>query len=125
MRARLAKLRRELQQYQRPDQPRSARYPVALRQELGRLARHAHASGMSFTAFARSLGITPTLVLRSRPPGAERSPRKTAGAVRPVVVTPIEGPTSAPAAAVVTLSSGMRIEGLRVSEIVALARALP
>ena len=125
MRSRLAKLRQELQQYHRPDQPRSARYPAALRQELGRLAQDAHASGTSFTAFARSLGVTPTLVLRSRPPSAERSPRKTVGTVRPVVVTPIEGLTSAPAAAVVTLPSGMRIEGLRVSEIVALARALP
>ena len=125
MRSRLAKLRQELQQYHRPDQPRSARYPAALRQELGRLAQDAHASGTSFTAFARSLGATPSLVLRARSSCAGRGARAMPGAVRPVVVTPIEGPTSAPAAAVVTLPSGMRIEGLRVSEIVALARALP
>jgi hypothetical protein len=125
MRSRLAELRRELQRYQRPDRPRAARYPAALRRELGRLARHAHASGTSFAAFARSLGVTPTLVLRSRPPRAERSPRRPAGAVRPVVVTPVAGPTPARVAAIVTLPSGMRIEGLRVPEIVALARALP
>jgi hypothetical protein len=125
MRSRLATLRQELQQYQRPDQPRSARYPAALRQELGRLAQHAHASGTSFTAFARSLGVTPTLVLRARPPGAERGARKTTSAVRPVVVTPIEVPTAAPVATIVTLPSGLRIEGLGIPEIVALARALP
>jgi hypothetical protein len=125
MRARLAKLRQELQQYQRPDQPRSARYPAALREELGDLARHAHASGINFTAFARSLGVTPTLVLRARSARAERTPRRSAGAVRPVVVTPGAVPPAARAAAIVTLPSGMRIEGLGVPEIVALARALP
>ena len=125
MHARLAKLRQELQRYQRPDQPRSARYPAALRQELGNLARHAHASGTSFAAFARSLGVTPTLVLRSRSPRAERPARRTAGAVRPVVVTPVAVPPAARAPAIVTLPSGIRIEGLCVPEIVALARALP
>jgi hypothetical protein len=125
MRSRLAKLRQELQQYQRPDHPRSARYPAALRQELGRLARHAHASGTSFTAFARSLGVTPTLVLRARPLGLERGARKTSGAVRPVVVTPPEAAPPDRAAAVVTLPSGVRIEGLRVPEIIAVLRALP
>ena len=124
MHSRLAKLRHELQRYQQPDRPRSARYPAALRQEIGRLAQDAHASGTSFTAFARSLGVTPTLVLRARPPRDERSARKTTGAVRPVIVTPGEGPPPARVAALVTLPSGMRIEGLGLPEIVALARAL-
>ena len=124
MRSRLAKLRQELQQYQRPDRPRSARYPGALRRELGRLAQHAHASGTSFATFARSLGVTTSLVLRARSPRAERGARRTTGAIRPVIVAPGEGPTAAHAAAIVTLPSGMRIEGLRVGEIVALARAL-
>ena len=124
MRSRLATLRQELQQYHRPDQPRSARYPAALRQELGRLAQHAHAAGTSFTAFARGLGVTPSLVLRSRPPRAARGARTMPGAVRPVVITPSEGPPTAPAATIVTLPSGMRIKGLGVPEIVALARAL-
>jgi len=73
MHSRLARLRQELQQYQQPDRPRSARYPAALRQEIGRLAQDAHASGTSFAAFARSLGVTPTLVLRARLPRDERS----------------------------------------------------
>jgi transposase-like protein len=123
MQARLATLRHELQQYQQPDRPRAARYPAALRQEIGQLAQEAHASGTSFAAFARRLGVTPTLVLRARPP--ERRARKPAGAVRPVIVTPGEGPRPPRAAPIVTLPSGMRIEGLGLSEIVALARALP
>ena len=45
--------------------------------------------------------------------------------VRPVVITPSEGPPTAPATTIVTLPSGMQIKGLRVPEIVALARALP
>ena len=124
MRSRLAKLRQELQQYHRPDQPRSARYPAALRQELGRLAQDAHASGTSFTAFARRLGVTPSLVLRARLSRAARGARTMPG-VRPVVITPSEGPPTAPATTIVTLPSGMQIKGLRVPEIVALARALP
>jgi IS66 Orf2 like protein len=91
MRSRLAKLRQELQQYQRSDRPLAARYPAALRQEIAHLAQHAHASGTSFASFARSLGVTPTPVLRSRPRD-ERRPRRSAGAVRPVLVTPIEVP---------------------------------
>lgn len=125
MHSRLAKLRQQLQQYQRPDRPRSARYPAALRQEIGRLAQHAHASGTSFAAFARSLGVTPTLVLRARPPRATPRTRKTAGAVRAVVITPGEGSGPTRVDVLVTLPSGMRIEGLGVPEIVALARALP
>jgi hypothetical protein len=125
MRSRLAKLREELQQYHRPDHPRSARYPAALRQELGRLAQTAHASGTSFTAFARRLGVTPSLVLRARSSRAARGARTMPG-VRPVVITPSEGPPpTAPATTIVTLPSGMQIKGLRVPEIVALARALP
>jgi transposase-like protein len=125
MHARLAKLRQQLQQYQQPDRPRAARYPAALRQEIGQLAQEAHASGTSFAAFARRLGVTPTLVLRARPPVDERRARKPAGAVRPVIVTPGEGPRPPRAAPIVTLPSGMQIEGLGLSEIVALARALP
>lgn len=125
MHSRLAKFRQQLQQYQRPDRPRAARYPAALREELGRLAQHAHASGTSFAAFARSLGVTPTLVLRARPPRAPQRARQPVGAVRRVVVTPGEGPRPARLAVLVTLPSGMRIKGLSVPEIVALARALP
>jgi len=123
MRSRLAKLRREIQRYQRPDRPRAARYPRALRREIGRLAHQAHASGTSFASIARTLGVAPTLVLRSRP-GDDRVTRNTAGAVRPVIVTPVEAPPPARAAAVITLPSGLRIEGLNVREIAALVRAL-
>lgn len=121
MRSRLAELRREIQRHQRPDRPRAARYPQELRREIGRLARHAHASGTSFAAFARSLGVAPTWVLRARQPDA-RAPRRAPSAVRPVVVTPAAPPPRP--AAVVTLPSGLRVEGLAVLEIAALIRAL-
>ncbi len=123
MRTRLAELRREIQRHQRPDRPRAARYPRELRREIGHLARRAHASGTSFAAFARSLGVAPTWVLRARQPDAGRT-RQTPGAVRPVVVTPVQAQPAAPAAAVVTLPSGTRVEGLSVPQIVALVRAL-
>ena len=124
MRSRVGELRREIQRFQRPDRPRAARYPRELRREIGRLARQAHASGTSFAALARRLGVAPTLVLRARQPDAQ-IPRRPPGAVRPVVVTPVESPPPEPAAAaVVTLPSGTRIEGLNVQEIVALVRAL-
>jgi hypothetical protein len=123
MRSRLAELRREIQQHQQPDHPRAARYPRELRREIGRLARQAHASGMSFAALARSLGVAPTWVLRARQADVRR-PGGASGAVRPVVVTPIEPPPPASSATVVTLPSGTRIEGLSVPEIAALVRAL-
>jgi hypothetical protein len=121
MRSRLAELRREIRRHQRPDHPRAARYPRELRREIGRLARQAHAAGTSFAAFARSLGVAPTWVLRARQPDGQ-APRKAPSAVRPVVVTPTAPP--ARPAAVVTLPSGLRIEGLRVQEIAALVQAL-
>ena len=124
MRSRLAELRQEIQRHQRPDRPRAARYPRELRREIGRLARHAHASGTSFASFARRLGVAPAFVLRSRPPD-DGITRRRPGTVRPVVVTPAEAPAPARAAAVVTLPSGIQIAGLRVPEIVALVRALP
>lgn len=123
MRSRLAELRREIQRFQRPDRPRAARYPWELRREIGRLAHQAQASGTSFAALARRLGVAPTLVLRARQADARRSGRAS-GAVRPVVITPLEPPAAAPSAAVVTLPSGTRVEGLRVPEIAALVRAL-
>jgi transposase-like protein len=123
MRSRLAELRREIQKFHRPDRPRAARYPRELRREIGRLARQAHTAGTSFAALARRLGVAPTLVLRARQ-ADDQIPRRTPGAVRAVVVTPVESPPPAPAAAVVTLPSGTRIEGLSVREIVALVRAL-
>jgi transposase-like protein len=123
MRSRLAKLRREIQRFQRPDRPRAARYPRELRREIGRLARRAHASGTSFAAVARRLGVAPTLVLRARQ-ADPRSPRRVVRGVRPVVVTPGEAPPAKPVAAVVTLPSGTRVEGLSVQEIAALVRAL-
>jgi hypothetical protein len=123
MRSRLAELRREIQRFQRPDRPRAARYPRELRREIGRLARHAHASGTSFASFARRLGVAPTWVLRARQPDV-RIPQRKPGAVRPVVVTPVASPSPARAATAVTLPTGLRIEGLGVPEIVALIRAL-
>jgi transposase-like protein len=123
MRSRLAELRREIQRFQRPDRPRAARYPRELRREIGRLARQARASGTSFAALARRLGVAPTLVLRARQPGS-RSPRRTPSAVRPVVVTPVEASPAEHTVAVVTLPSGTRVEGLSVPQIVALVRAL-
>lgn len=121
MRSRLAELRREIQRHQRPDRPRAARYPRELRREIGRLARQAHASGTSFAAFARRLGVAPTWVLRARQPDA-RAPQRAPSAVRPVVVMPT--PPAARSTAVVTLPSGLRIDGLAVPEIAALVRAL-
>ena len=123
MRSRLAELRREIQRFQRPDRPRAARYPRELRREIGRLAGQAQASGMSFAALARRLGVAPTLVLRARQAEVRRSGRAS-GTVRPVVVTPIEPPPPAPVATIVTLPSGTRVEGLSVPEIAALVRAL-
>lgn len=72
---------------------------------------------------ARRLGVAPTLVLRARQADAQ-GPRRVVSAVRPVVVTPVEAPPAESAAAVVTLPSGTRIEGLSVAEIAALVRAL-
>jgi transposase-like protein len=115
MRSQIAELRVQVQRCQRPDRPRSARYPAALRRDIVQLAGQARASGRSLAAFARNLGAPPQLIQRWL-----RSSRRSV--VRPVVVAAES--VAAPARAVVTLPSGIRIEGLAAAEIATLLRTL-
>jgi transposase-like protein len=117
MRSQIADLRVQVQRCQHPDRPRAARYPAALRSDIVQLAGQARASGRSLAAVARSLGAPPQLIQRW-----VRSQRPRRPAVRPVVIT--AEPSMAPSRSIVTLPSGIRIEGLAASEIATLLRTL-
>jgi transposase-like protein len=117
MRSQIAELRVQVQRCQRPDRPRAARYPAALRRDIVEVAGQARASGRSLAAVARSLGAPPQLIQRWL-----RSRRTRQPVMRPVVVAAES--VASPSRAVVTLPSGIRIEGLAASEIATLLRTL-
>jgi transposase-like protein len=117
MRSRIAELRVQVQRCQRPDRPRAARYPAALRRHIMQVAGEASSSGRSLAAVARSLGAPPQLIQRWL-----RSRRPSRPAMRPVVVA--GQPSAPPSRSVVTLPSGIRIEGLAAAEIATLLRTL-
>jgi transposase-like protein len=117
MRSQIAELRIQVQRCQRPDRPRATRYPEAVRRDIVQLAGQASSSGSTLAAFARRLGAPPQLIQRWL-----RSQRPRRPAVRPVVVA--AEPAPAASRSLVTLPSGIRIEGLTAAEIASLLKTL-
>ena len=103
--------------------PRSGagnRYPDELRSEVVAAAHEARANGASLTGLAMALGLPSTTLSRWIPTAAPRQ----RGLVRIDVVSPMTSAMAAPSAPIVELSSGLRVRGLSLEDIVALHRRL-
>lgn len=120
MKTRSDRLRREIAAIQSRESFRTRRYPISLRRAVVEYVHEQRSVGRRPRRVARELGVThQTLAhwLRSATPS-----------IRPVTIAPVvpllssaRSPISAP---VLVLSSGHRVEGLDVEQLVALVRAL-
>jgi transposase-like protein len=103
--------------------PRSGagnRYPDELRAEVVAAVHEARGNGASLTGLAMALGLPSTTLSRWIPTAAPQ-PR---GLVRIDVVSTTPAAMAAPSVPIVELSSGLRVRGLSLEDIVALHRRL-
>lgn len=110
-------LHREVARVRQSGTGRGHRYPAALRAEVVVHVRERRARGESLAAISRDLDLNPFTLQRwldaGRPPS-----------FRPVEVAPAPATTPPAAGLVVTMPSGVRVEGLDLPNLLALIRAL-
>lgn len=119
MQGRVAEVALEIRRHRRGDRPHATRYPVELRKAVASLARRSRQAGERPSAFARRLGVPPTQIARWVAGSQEIVPV----GWRPVVVDEAETKASA-RSVVVSHPSGVRVEGLTLSEVASLLRQL-